>query len=167
MKNQKIGYVDVVFSEEIKQEISRWVKSLKKEDFYTTMIDGQVEGGDVSEKLHLTLFYGFDESLVEKDKIIEHINSIKLESVEVDKVGFFPLDKYNCKILFLKIKDNNNLLKKIHNDLGLFPNVLKYQESEYVPHITIAYVKKDFNMDAISYNGPKILDVKSILYHSK
>lgn len=164
MEPKKIGYVEVQFTPETHQQVVAWAHTIKNEDLVTATIDGKTEGGNVTDKLHLTLFYGFDDERLDKDKLSEFINQIKLKDFKVSGLGIFPVKEYDCYVLYLRVEDNDNELKKIYMGLKEFSHFSEYQKFEYTPHITVAYVKKDFNLDAIKQNLPKILYVHKTHY---
>lgn len=166
-EERQIGYIEAVFQEDEKQKVVDWVNSIKKEDLFTAIINGKVEGGNIANKLHLTLYYGFNEYLLNKDDLFHYIESMIPKTVDIIGLGTFPIKGYDCKVLFLKVSDTENILRKIHNDLGKYSHFVEYQQEEYVPHISIAYVKKDFDLNSLIYGGPKRLSIKEILYHSK
>jgi|SRR3989344_1284063 len=42
-----------------------------------------------------------------------------------------------------------------------------FKKFDYVPHVTVAFVKKDFDTSRIAYNGPQFLRVKKAVHHIK
>ena len=164
MQNKKIGYVAIQFTPETNQEIIAWSQSIKKEDLVTAIIDGGTEGGNVTDKLHLTLFYGFNDELLNKVELSKFINKIKLREIKIRGLGFFPVGNHNCDVLHLQIKDDNGELRKIHEELKAFPHFSEDQKFEYTPHVTIAYVKKNFNLNTLIQNQPEMLRVRKTSY---
>jgi len=167
MQKKETGYIEAIFTKESKQKIIDWATFLKEEDLFSASINGKVEGGDVTDTLHLTLFYGFDEKLLNQDEMLKYINTIKLNNIQIEGVGTFPVPDYGCKVLFLKVKDEKNIIKNIHKDLKKFPHYIEHQKLEYKPHITIAYVKNTFDSRAIIYNESKSLLIEKIMHSSK
>ena len=167
MNKQKIGYITANLTDKEKKEIINWAKMIQDKDLYVISKNGKTDGGNVTDDLHLTLFYGFNETLINKDDIEDFVYNINLKNIEIEKVGvFFPMDQ-EYKVLYLSVKDEGGSIKKYHEGLKKFPHFVEFQKFEYVPHITIAFVKKDFNTSRITYNGPQFLRVKKITYHSK
>ncbi len=167
MNEQKIGYITINFADKEKKEITNWSKVIQNKDLYFISKDGKIDGGNVTDDLHLTLFYGFNEKLINKDKFRDFIDNINLENIEINKVDvFFPVGQ-EYKVLYFSIKDKGDIIKKYHEKLKKFPHYVEFQKFEYVPHITIAFVKKDFDVSKIFYNGPQFLHVKKAIYHSK
>lgn len=167
MKKQKIGYIDAIFDEKTKKEIESWSMIVRDEDLYTISNENKKDGGNITDKLHLTLFYGFDENLLNMDEVLKFIDNIKLDIVKINGLGTFPVTGHNCKILFLKVDDDEDIIKNIHEELKKFPYFSEYQKLKFIPHIAIAFIRNDLNTNALVYSNPSTLSVKKISYHSK
>jgi 2'-5' RNA ligase len=63
--------------------------------------------------------------------------------------------------------DDNSLIKNINDNFKEFPYFTESQPAEFIPHITIAYVKNNFEITKLSNNFPKILYVERIVYKIK
>lgn len=164
MEHKKIGYIAIQFTAETNQEVAELARNLTSEDLVTATIDGKTEGGNVTDKLHFTLFYGLNDEMLDKDELSGFLDKIKLKEIEINGFGLFPIKEYDCNALYLKVKDVDNELKKIHEKFEKFPHFSEYQKFEYTPHITIAYVKKDFNLEAFTQNLPEILCIDKVYY---
>lgn len=164
MHDKKKGYAAIQFTSETKQEIIKWSRVLKEKDLVTTTINGKTKEGLMVDKLHLTLLYGLDDEIIDTNKLTKFLKEIKLTEIKVDGVGFFPVKEYDYRIAYLKIKDEKNELKKINENLKKFPMFSEHKKSDYTPHVTIAYVKKDFSLDVLMQKIPKILYIHDIQY---
>ncbi len=165
--SKKISYISAEFFEKEKEKIMQWSKSsIKESDLCGVLENGKI-GGNVADDLHLTLFYGFDEDRINVEQIQKWIKTTNLVEVEVGKIQVFSLPDQEYKIIYLVIRDKNGKIKKLHEELKCFAHFTKYQRSKFIPHITIAFVKKEFNENAITYNGPKSLPIREIVYHTK
>ena len=71
------------------------------------------------------------------------------------------------KVIYLAVKDKDGLINKRHEELMKFPHFEEYQKFEFIPHIAIAFVKKEFDEASIDYQGPRFLHIEKIIYHSK
>ena len=69
MNKQNIGYITANFLEKEKIEIINWSKIINNKDLYFAKKDGKIDGGNVTDDLHLTLFYGLDEDKINKNYI--------------------------------------------------------------------------------------------------
>ena len=114
-------------------DIDNWkeiTSFIKKEDVY------DVEGFGIEDEPHVTLLYGLEKSVTtddvkEKLKDFKDID-VKIESIDIFENEYFDVVKFNVK----KTKQ----LQSIFDTLSKLPNQNKYKD--YIPHITIAYVKK-------------------------
>lgn len=167
MNKQNIGYITVSFLEKEKIEIINWSKIISDKDLYFAKKDGKIDGGNVTDDLHLTLFYGFDEDKINKNDIKKIMDSINFESIEIEDVGFFSLPDQEYKVLYLAVKDKKNRIKKYHEELKILPHFVEYQKFKFTPHIAIAFVKKESDETMVTYNGPRFLRIKKIAYYSK
>jgi len=165
---EKIGYIEVVFTEEIKKAIMQWSSSVKETDLYVIISPaGKVEGGNMTGSLHLTLFFGIGDACVNHEAISKHINSIDLKELRVKGLGTFPVPNYNCKVLFLGIDVGGGELFKIHENFKKFSYFKKYQHTRYALHISIAYINNDFELNNLTYAGPILLPISEIRYRIK
>jgi hypothetical protein len=167
MNTQKIGYVTVNFLEKEKGEIINWSKNINEKDLYFASRDGKIDGGNVTDDLHLTLFYGFNEDTINKNDIKKVINNINFKSVEIDGLSVFSLSDQEYKVLYLAIKDKENKIRQCYEEFKKLPHFAEYQRFEFIPHIAIAFIKKEFNETEVIYQGPQFLHIKEIIYHSK
>ena len=163
---EKIGYVALEFGEDFKQEIMKWSSQIGESDLVTAIIDGKAEGGNVTDKLHLTLFYGLDENTLDQDKLSKFITTLPKLMIRVTGIGTFPQDVFACKAIYLEVSDDSGELQTIHEWLKKFPHFSKYQKYDYKPHITIAYVTTGFDINLLTNDFPKNLSVKAITHFS-
>ncbi|MBP6945572.1 2'-5' RNA ligase family protein [Patescibacteria group bacterium] len=165
MQDQKTGYVALTFAEDVKQRIIQWSKQFD-ESFFSAVVDGKTEGGNVTNKLHLTLFYGFNEEQFDKAELLGFLTGLKLDPLSIEGVGTFPVPQYNAKVLFLRVKDDGKL-KEAHEKLKTYPFFEEYQKYGFTPHITIGFVRDTFDESSITYDGPSTLPVANVVYYSK
>ena len=102
-------------------------------------IDGYVFGKNP----HMTLLYGLLQPAAHwKEEIAEVMKGWSIESVKVQKVGFFESpfedDPYYC--IIAHVEPSLQIAEGMAR-LELLPHINTY--ADYVPHITIAYVKKN------------------------
>ena len=64
---ENIGYVAIEFDEASKQKVANWASHIGRSDLVTATIDGKIKGGDVTDELHLTIFYGLDENALDQN----------------------------------------------------------------------------------------------------
>ena len=106
----------------------------------TEMDYSNVPGEDVS---HITLLYGLLENgNAWSDKVDQLLNGWKPGNVQIEKVDFFELpDSY---AVIGHIKKTPELVDG-HERLTLLPHISTF--SEYLPHMTFAYITKDSNVN--------------------
>ena len=119
---------------EVKEEWLYYAKDKKK--FW---IDGFV----FNKIAHLTLLYGLLESGLKNKKLVDIVlNGWKLENVEIESIGYFDSpykdEPYYCIVAHIRVNDK---LLEGHQRLEFLPHINTF--TDYKPHITLAYVKKD------------------------
>jgi phage portal protein BeeE len=91
---------------------------------------------------HVTLLYGLlNNGNTWKDAVDSVLAGWKADSVTVDEVGFFTLE--DSYAIVAHIKKTTELIDA-HDRIGLLPNAETF--SEYKPHMTLAYIKKDADL---------------------
>lgn len=117
---------------------------------------------------HVTLLYGLLENgNVWKKKVDALLKDWEVKTVTIDHVGFFDTpDSYAVVAHLVKTPE----IVDGHERLTLLPHINTF--SEYLPHMTLAYVKKDADVDAWvkalnkQYKGKKV-KAKGINYGDK
>ena len=95
---------------------------------------------------HITLIYGLLEN-VKKEHITFILNDLEIpETIKIKNIEVFnnPKEPYVCVIANL----NTNIIK-FHKKLCMLPHI--NTRSNYRPHITLAYIKKEFYSDKLIY----------------
>jgi hypothetical protein len=102
----------------------------------TDMDDSVVPGEDVP---HVTLLYGLLENgNIWKDKVDQVLEGWKLDGVTIDQVGSFDLGDSHA--IVAHVKKTPEIIDG-HERLTLLPHIQTH--SEYMPHLTLAYVQHD------------------------
>lgn len=117
------------------------------------------------ESPHVTLLFGLLENgNIWKDKVNMLLSGWELDSLRIEKVEYFDLD--DCYAIVGIVEKTPELIEG-HERLTLLPHVNTF--SEYMPHITLAYIKKEVDPEKWikplnkKYKGQKIA-TKSINY---
>lgn len=102
-----------------------------------------IKGYVAGKNPHVTLLYGLlKPATVYKAYIAEVLKDWSLKSVIIDKVDYFDSslrdENYYCIIAKIKVTPK---LQEGHDRLEFIPHINTF--TSYVPHMTIAYVKKD------------------------
>lgn len=166
--NNELGYFQVVFVEKDKQLISKIAnKIFAKNDFYTSE---EYTSGDVTNDLHMTLFYGIKNEKLDIKNVTKYLSTLKLSRIKLGEIKFFNGYKNQYKVAHIEVIDLTNQLTKLASSFKMFPYDETVQFDKYRPHITLAYVKNSFDTDKFYQNRlPKIslpteLVVKRIEY---
>ncbi len=167
METQDIGYVALSFDDATKKKVSGWLQQhLHPSDVVTATISGKKKGGVVTQKLHLTLFYGLNERLVDAQTLSGIMGSATLQTVQAVRVGVFPVERFGCSALYLEVADDTGTLRALHDRLSELPHFPEYQQ-EFHPHVTLAYVCQDIDVKAFPDDFPKSLAVAEIVHIKK
>ena len=162
-KTQK-GYISATIDRAGVALINKWaINTVPQERLFFIKVDNKLEGGFVAEEAHLTLFFGLDNRLIDKEKVSNLIDSLHIPPLEISGLGIFSVKKPDCNILYLGISDNDGNLKRIHDRFLEFPH-FKEDQSPFTPHITIAYVRRDFDENSVEYHGPPQILISKIEY---
>ena len=134
--NEKIGNFDyssvqIRTPKEIAEKIAEFVLSIPEEDLYT-----EEEGYGREIDSHITIKYGLITTNVEeiKDKLT-NINKIK---VQLGEISDFSDEEKPYDVLKLDVISSD--LTKLNSKLSELEN--EDENPEYVPHLTLAYLKK-------------------------
>lgn len=167
-KKPKVGYVAAILSQEARELLDAWVrKIIPDKALFTAEINGVLEGGNVARKAHLTLFFGIDDDVIKKRVVKKLIDSIVVPELKVREINSFKISNIPCKILHLVVDDSDGKLQAIHNLLSTLPHFADKQEPNFVPHITLAYVKDSFDEHSLRCDNLGKLKVKEVVYQMK
>lgn len=165
MNQKNTGYVAIKFKEKSIIKLNIFASQIGSDNFFYKKLEGEIEGGNVANKAHLTLFYGLNDLTVDKNEIKKILSQISIDKVYVEKLSLFEIKKFGCKALILKVIDEEGKMKKTNDSLGMFETVTDLQKFNFIPHITIAYVKKEYEPTPdILESFPRELEVESIEY---
>ena len=158
---KKVGLVKLNFFESEKIKIESHIRGLINEEDFAYQENGEkYKGGIVIDRMHVTLFYGLDGEKFNKN----NLNNIKIpDFVEVNKFKMFYFKDCDCNALVLIVNDEKKELQKIHDKLSIL-DILEDEihDFNFVPHITIAYVDKNFKINNDKFFINKRLKVKNI-----
>lgn len=156
-----LSYVEILFNQdEIKSFKEVVNKVCKPEDFYYSDTISRISG-DVSDKLHLTLFYGLIDQQINAKEMSNHLGTLSFKTVKLGKpflkIGYKGL----YKILMIEVLDEDGQLAAAHESLKQFAHMETSQV--FLPHITLAYVNADYEISDVS-GYPTELSVDRVRY---
>lgn len=139
-----------------------------EDDIYYGDEDDSHFGVPAEEEPHLTLLQGFLENANNwKDKVDKCLDGWKMPTIIIEEVSYFERDDYVAIVGLVKKTDE---LIDGHERLTLLPHISEF--SEYLPHVTLVYIKKGTSTNkwvkplAKKYNGQKVA-VKGLDYGDK
>jgi 2'-5' RNA ligase len=156
-----LSYVEITFNDEEVKSFKELVNTVcKPEDFYRSDTIARING-DVTDKLHLTIFYGLIDQQINENEIKKHIATFDIKSIKLAKPFLKTGFKSLYKVLMIEVLDEENILLDSHNSLKQFAHMETQQV--FLPHITLAYVQPEYEIgDVTGY--PTELTVKRIRY---
>ena len=116
-------------------DVPNWkerISIVNKEDLYTKDDDYGYE-----KEPHVTIVYGFHEDEIDKEEIYQEMENLKSVNVSIDTISIFECDDYDVVKFEVPITSE---IKTYRKTFMKFPNT--QTQSNYNPHMTIAYVKK-------------------------
>ncbi len=162
---KEYSYIKVSFYNKDIKIFKDITKSLcNSDDLYYSDITSNIYG-DVSSKLHFTLFYGIS-SDTNRQEIGKYIKSIQLSELQLGKLFLIPGWQKQYQVLCIEVLNPDNKLKQIHDSFKRFVYVEKVQYPNFTPHITLAFVNLDYTLKSTP-EFPKSLKIKEIKFIKK
>lgn len=167
MTERDYGYVATTFAGEDIESFQDLAKRIaQREDLYYSNTVDYIQG-DVSSKLHLTLFYGLLDEKIDRDEMNTYLASIDVPQA-LTLGGLTVKDEYKgyCQILWVDVLDKDGKLREISESFRRFP----YEESVqlgFVPHLTLAYVRNGYQLPGEIPDYPKEIKTERIKYFEK
>lgn len=98
---------------------------------------------------HITLLYGLLDNANEiREDVDEVLAGWEPGEIETDHVGAFPStfedEPYSCIVAHLKLSE---ALRDAHARLSLLPHINTHPT--YKPHVTLAYVRREYEADVV------------------
>jgi len=161
MKN--LGYVEAKIDEFSIKTFHRLIlKICHKNDFYKSDVIDYING-DVTNKLHLTLFYGCNVTGVKLKQLKNYVRNIKLSKLNLGRLFLIPGYKNLYQVLCVEVIDGNNELKNTSNNISNFGYDSSVVHDKFTPHLTLAYVNSNYKVPS-DIQSPKSVKVKAINY---
>ena len=140
------AFVEIVFSAKVKQYFKKLVNKLvQKESLYDSPVAGHIRG-DMTGTLHCTLFFGLQPEALRDTKLLSLIQNSGIDKIKLG--GFFFFEGYEnlYRVLCLEVKDEDHRLLELSKKIEGFVKGKEAKEKEFKPHLTLAYVDKDYTL---------------------
>lgn len=145
--------------------VTQYIKNGEKDLVQSTDQHDHTMGAVSEIEPHTTLLYGLlNNGNVWKDKVDQVLSGWSMNKVKIQEVSYFELPESYAVIALLEESDE---ILDANGRLRLLPNLNTF--SEYHPHITLAYINKDTDVDmwvkklGKIYNG-QIVSTTSLNY---
>lgn len=148
-------------------------------DNFTILVEGKLDktflykspvinyiNGIVTENLHLTLFFGLKPLEVSNPELFDFIEESNISEISLGEIATFEGYKGLYKVLVMKVIDLDGNLNQFYNNVqDRFEVDKEVMNSSFKPHLTLAYVKNEFELKNFEIHLPKSLRVNSITTH--
>jgi hypothetical protein len=151
-KKKEVQKIDCIMFDVKINEWNDILTLINEDDLYTDINDTKNNFGKEFDT-HITLIYGIHSSIDNKNKSIDFLKNINKFKIHLTNVSYFENDEYNVLKIDVISKYLQHLRKKIIN---LIPNTQTFLN--YNPHITIAYLRKDVDINKYIENINKYIE---------
>jgi len=146
MNKPEVAYVALDLSQSFKDYLSRITKQMVvEEEYYVSPVMPHING-DVTNNAHLKFFYGLDPSAANNQDLLDVIKATDLGELELGDFMIIEGFQGLYRILAVKVVDKDKKLSAFVNKIRTFSS--RPNSYEFKPHITLAYVHKDFQLPA-------------------
>lgn len=141
---KQFAYVEVIFYKNASRLFKKIVKDVvSKDQFYYSEVVSRIRG-DVTDKIHFTLFYGLDETVLKNKELRELIKNIEIKELKLKKLVLFDGYQDLYKVLCVEIDDEDKSLLSLSKKMLNFEHDKELGKRDFKPHITLAYVQPDY-----------------------
>lgn len=149
------------FDDEIADKIKEYSSKIPDEHIYTDENDPSFGRED---EIHTTVLYGLKDE--EPDEVDALLKSVEPFEVKLGDISYFENDDKPYDVMKVDIESDD-----LHALNGLLQKSVEFDTDfpSYIPHCTVAYLKKDFPKDSVNksmFNG-LTQTVNEIIFSSK
>jgi 2'-5' RNA ligase len=142
----------------LKNKISNWNEVLKYID-PADIYDDETKDYGLEHNPHVTLLYGLKNE-ISVNYLKDYLGYLT-SNIEIKLVGISIFENDNYDVVKFTVESDD--LKQINKKLNKLPNKQTYPE--YVPHITIAYVKPSQGKKYVKkLSNPTTIDANTFIY---
>lgn len=156
------AFVEILFSSKDKKYFKDLVNTIvSEESLYYSPVAEHIRG-DMTDTLHCTLFFGLQPEAVNDMELLSLLQNSGLDRIELGDFFFFEGYENLYRVLCLEVKDENNRLLDLSKKIEGFVSGREVKEKEFKPHLTLAYVQKDYKLPEKIEQDKRGLKVKKI-----
>lgn len=141
------AYIEIAFDKETKDYFSKIVNQLvpKNNFYYSPDPECLHINGNVTQKLHCTLFFGIDPSTINDKKLLDIIDNSDFSKIILGDFVILNGWQNEYKILCIEVLDEDGRFTKFAKEIErLFNNEnVRY---DVKPHISLAYVQSAYKL---------------------
>ncbi len=143
---KKFAYVELIFYKNASKHFRKMVKDVVSRDqFYYSDVVSRIRG-DVTGKIHFTLFYGLEESVLNNHDLAKIIKKMQIKELKLKKLVLFDGYQSMYKVLCVEVDDEDKILYSLSQKMLEFEHDEEHGKREFKPHITLAYVQPDYEL---------------------
>ena len=158
------AFVELQFNDENKKLIDVFVKSIVPEDMLYYSPEAEHIRGNMSKALHCTLYFGLHPSVVDNDELKEIIEKLKTRELELGALFYFNGYENLYKVLSIEVLDQDQELEILNSEIEEFAQMNRRYKRKRVfqPHLTLAYVKNEYELPENIPNKPTKIEFERI-----
>lgn len=159
---KKFAYVELVFYKNVRKHFKKIVRDVvSKDQFYYSDVVSRIRG-DVSDKVHFTLFYGLEETVLNNKDLARVIKKMQIKELKLKKLVLFEGYQGMYKVLCVEVDDDDKSLFSLSQKMLEFEHDEEHGKREFKPHITLAYVQPNYELPKNYSIEDKKIRVKKI-----
>lgn len=141
------AYIEITFDQKTKDYFSKIVHQLvPKNNFYHSPNPKYPHiQGNVTQKLHCTLFFGIDPSTIKDKKLLAIIDTSDFSEITLGGLVILNGWQNEYKIICIEVLDEDGRFTKFAKEIEGFVNN-KNITYKVKPHISLAYVQFDYEL---------------------
>lgn len=166
MVERDYGYVAATFAGKDIEPFQKLTESVCSESdlYHPDTVD--YVNGNVSTDLHLTVFYGLVDAKIDREELQAQIDKIQLEKLRLGELFLRQTPDNSYQILWIVVKDDNRQLQAVSDSFKRFDHDDSVQ-LEFMPHLTLAYVKPEYRLENSMPDYPREIKVEEVKYFEK
>ncbi len=143
---KKFAYVELMFYKNATKQFKKIVRDVvSKEQFYYSDQISRISG-DVTDKIHFTLFYGLNASVMNNEELKKLLKRIEVKKLDLGKLVLLEGYQGMYKVLCVEVNDEDKTLHNLSKKMLDFEHDEELGKREFKAHITLAYVQPNYEL---------------------